>query len=583
MGDGQLPDKALDRILHFVGVRTAVAGGLHGVCRKWRNAILSHEDWKRECERDDIDHIDRPDGVAVDWGAHFMSYAESQHTQGKVMAAVMHGKNIFMTGPGGVGKTVLIKVMADKLRAMSMRVCVAATTGMAATLIGGTTLHRWGGVGLAKEPARDLLRKMRRETRERWRQTDVLIIDEVSMLDPDTFEKFDEIARHLRSCHDELFGGIQIIASGDFLQLPPIKPDGQHRFVFQHPVWEKGIDKTFMFKHIYRTTDALFTEVLGRVRMADHTAEDVQILKTRLNAKIPEAEKLGILPTRMYSHRADVDGHNRTQLAALAGKPRTFEAKVRVQRVGAHHSAQNRYVLRFTRAENQAAQACPVAQKIQYKDGAQVMLVVNLDPDEGLVNGSRGVVTDAHHELGVEVRFLNGETRVIEPFRWSHDDARGDKGEAIKLTYDQMPLALAWAYTVHKSQGATLDAAIMDLGSRVFAAGMSYVSLSRVRSLKSMSLTALDASAIRADALVKSYYAYIERYGTHKGFRATVNRLVFPSTREMRSLVRALPAIKRRRDAAAAAAEEQQSRKRAAEDASDKTEDEPVDKRARTS
>lgn len=479
----------------------------------------------------------------------------------------------------------MISVMAKQLTDLGMTVRIAATTGMAATLIGGTTLHRWGGVGLAKEDVATLLRKMRRETRQRWRDTDVLIIDEVSMLDPELFGKFDELARKIRGCHNKLFGGIQLILSGDFLQLPPVKPEGQFRFAFQHPEWEKGVHRTYVFKHVYRTTDALFTDVLGRVRTGDQNAEDVQILKTRIGARIGEAEDLGILPTRLYSHRMNVDDYNKSQLDALTDAPRASSTQISVKRRsgGDGHTSQRRYVLGYTRAENQAFGQCPIGRSMEYKNGAQVMLVVNLDPDEDLVNGSRGVVTDAHAEDGVEVRFLNGETRVVEPFTWKYDDARGDKGEDITLTLKQFPLALAWAYTVHKAQGATLDAAVMDLGARVFGSGMSYVSLSRVRSLKSLSFIALDAGAIRADPLVKAYYAYIENNGTHKGFRATVNKIVFPTTREMCSLVKILPKLKERREAAAAA------RKRAAEEVSGNaaagTEGEvgePVHKKART-
>ena len=343
---------------------------------------------------------------------------------------------------------MLIKVIASKLGAMGMNVRVSATTGMAATLIGGTTLHRWAGVGLAKEPAKDLLKRMRRETRQRWRDTDCLIIDEVSMLDPELFVKLDEIGRHLRSS-PALFGGIQIIASGDFLQLPPVNPAGLHRFVFQTEAWESGIEHTFAFAHIYRTTDALFTEVLGRVRTADTTAEDVEILKTRLNATIAGAEESGILPTRMYSHRGNVDAYNAEQLALLPGRDRTSEARLVVARgSGAAYAAQRQYVLRYTRAEGQAKQSCPVGATMKYRDGAQVMLVVNLDPDAELVNGSRGVVTDAHCAAGIKVRFFCGEERIIDPFVWKTDDARGDRGEDISLTLTQIPLVLAWAYTV---------------------------------------------------------------------------------------------------------------------------------------
>ena len=567
-----LPDGVLDVLVSYIGgPRAAVVAGIHGVCRRWHDVVMKHAGWEHACVDEGVGRINRPDGEAVEWSRHFLSYGESLATQSKIMEAVMERKNVFMSGSGGVGKSVLIKVLAEQLTALDMNVHVVATTGMAATLIGGTTLHRWGGVGLAKEPARDLLKRMRYETRKRWRGTDVLILDEVSMLDPELFGKFDEIARILRSCHDKLFGGIQLILSGDFFQLPPVKPEGPYRFVFQHPEWEKGIHCAYILKHVYRTTDALFTEVLGRVRSADHTEEDVAILRTRLGASIPEAEDLGILPTRMYSHRGDVDGYNRQELDKLPGTAHTVVAKFVVKRRNAGgdgHIAQRQYALRYTRAESQALQQCPVARDMRYKNGAQVMLVVNLDPEDGLVNGSRGVVKNVDADGGIEVLFVNGTTRVVEPFKWLHEDARGDKGEAIKLTLTQMPLALAWAYTVHKSQGSTLDAAIMDLGPRVFMPGMSYVSLSRVRSLKAMSLSALDPTAIRADPLVKAYYSYIERNGTHKGFCATINKMVFPTMHEMRSLVRALPAIKKRRDEARkriadAAAETESPTKRA--------------------
>ena len=547
-----LPDVAVERILHYVGVLPSRAAGWTGVSRQWKRILSTHADWEDACEEMGLGGMTRPDGEKIDFGGHYLSYAESRFTQRSLMRAVIEGKNVFMTGAGGTGKTVLLGLLKEKLTELGLSVCVTATTGMAATLIGGTTIHRWAGVGLAKEPAPDLLKRMGRDTRKRWRDTDVLMIDEISMMDADLFAKFDEIAKTLRGDHGRVFGGIQLITSGDYLQLPPIKPEGAYSFLFQHPLWESGIERVFLFKHVYRTTDVLFTDVLSRVRTADHTQEDVEILKTRLHVDLSEARALGILPTRMYSHRADVDGYNATKLAELTGQERVCRASVRVTRrklPGMAHSANNRYLLRHERAEKQAENSCPVARVMKYKDGAQVLLTVNLDPDVDLVNGSRGVVTDAQADEGIEVKFLTGETRVIKPFEWTDSEARGDKGEAITLRYAQIPLALAWSYTVHKSQGATLDCAEIDLGARVFAPGMSYVALSRVRALKSLSLLALDPSAIRADGLARSYYAYLERYGTHRGFRGTINRIPFPTVREIRGLVQQLPAIKRRRDA----------------------------------
>ena len=547
-----LPDPAVACILSYVGVHEARLLGWAVVSRQWNRIISSHDDWKDVCRALGLGEISRPDGEPIDFGRYYLSYAESRFTQRILMRAVLKRKNVFITGGGGVGKTMMLGLFKENLTELGMRVHVTATTGMAATLIGGTTIHRWAGVGLAKEPAAELLKRMRRDTRDRWRDTDVLIIDEISMMDADLFAKYDEIAKHLRGNHGQVFGGIQLITSGDYLQLPPVKPEGAYSFLFQHPLWETGIDKVFLFKHVYRTTDALFTDVLTRVRTGDHTAEDVEVLKTRLHVDLSEARAMGILPTRMYSHRADVDKYNATELEKLEGEERVCRASVRVTRrkvQGMSHSANGRYLLRHERAEKQAENSCPVAKVMKYKDGAQVLLTVNLDPAADLVNGSRGVVTDAQADGGIEVKFLTGETRVIAPYEWIDNEARGDKGEALTLKYVQVPMALAWSYTVHRSQGSTLDCAEVDLGVRVFAPGMSYVALSRVRKLGALSLLALDPSAIRADTLARSYYAYLERHGTHKGFRATINRIPFPTVREIRGLVQQLPALKRRRDA----------------------------------
>lgn len=582
----ELPDWAVALILHHAGVLTARRSGWAGVSQMWRRVLSEHPDWEEVCDAEGLYHITRPDDMPIQWGAYYLSWAESQAEQIALMRAVLLGHNVFLTGSGGSGKTSLINVISASLREDEGRaVHVTATTGMAATLIGGTTIQRWAGVGLGKEPVRDLLRKLGSDARRRIRTTDVLIVDESSMLDPDLFDKYDEIAKRVRGEHSRLFGGIQLILSADFFQLPPINPEGQYRFLFQHPKFERGIDDTFVFRHVYRATDALFAEILARVRSGDTTLEDIEILRTRMHKPLEEAEALGVLPTRMYSHKANVQSHNNEQLALLPGEPRVWAAESRISRRNvegdgysrATHSAASRgYNLGYVRALQQMESSCPVQSTMVYKDGAQVMLTVNLDPDSDLVNGSRGVVVDggAHgSDKGIEVQFANGVRRVIGRFTWSNDHARGDRGEDITLKYKQIPLALAWAYTIHKSQGATLDCAIMDLGSRVFQEGMSYVSLSRVRSLFSLSLEALDPNAIRADPLVKAFYAYIDRNGTHKGFSQSISHVIFPTAEEMFALVRQLPEIKERRDAARRLREQQEQqeqepgqRKRPADD-----------------
>jgi hypothetical protein len=216
-----------------------------------------------------------------------------------------------------------------------------------------------------------------------------------------------------------------------------------------------------------------------------------------------------------------------------------------------HFAPARQYLFTAERAERAARARSAVPERAVFKDGAQVILTVNLAPDDGLVNGSRGVVTDVDAtRTGVEVTFACGVVRVIEPYEWVHENELGDRNELAVVVVRQIPLILGWASTIHRAQGMTLDCVEVDLGPQIFSAGMAYVALSRVRELGSLSFLQFAPEKVYAKPVVKAYYDFVERNGTHAGFLDQVNRVAWPRVSEMRALAARLPAITEQRDAA---------------------------------
>jgi ATP-dependent DNA helicase PIF1 len=586
MSDGvatvSFPRDVVGRIMESAGLLVAAANGWNLVCTEWASVWRESLAWKAVCAAAGVPFVVSGDSAgggyeSVDWHGHYMSAAQSRRTRCAMLAMILERKNVFMTGPGGVGKSLTIQVLQRKLTEMRATVAVVAMTGVAAQLIGGETLHRWAGTGLARGPAEVLCRKLSAAARYRWRNTSVLIIDEISMCQKTLFDKLDAIGRTVRRRPDLLFGGIQIIACGDFFQLPPV-PDrdvpGSEQFVFQSRAWEEGIHGVFVFSHIYRSTDARFSALLLRARRGELSPGDSEMLRTRLRHPLAEARARGITPTRMHSLRAEVDQFNDTKLAEIRAPARTFEMHVEsrtkvaapprptpdIAGAAAVRSfvPARQYAFSAERAERAARVRARVPEKAVFKDGAQVILVVNLDAEAGLVNGSRGVVTDAHGpRKGVEVAFACGETRVIKCYTWAHENELGDRNELIDVRVMQIPLILGWATTVHRSQGLTLDCVEVDLGAQIFSSGMAYVALSRVRELSSLSFLQFSPEKVSAKEIVKDYYDYVARNGTHAGFLSQINHIAWPRIADMRRLAAQLPALTEQRAAARARREEE--------------------------
>ncbi|NXI18959.1 PIF1 helicase, partial [Irena cyanogastra] len=407
--------------------------------------------------------------------------------QEAVLGAVRSGKSIFFTGSAGTGKSFLLKRIVGSL---PPNVTYAtASTGVAACHIGGTTLHAFAGIGSGKAPLEQCIQLAERPgVRQHWLACQHLIIDEISMVDGKFFDKLEAVARAVRK-RDEPFGGIQLIICGDFLQLPPVcKANEETKFCFQARSWRKCIHINMELTEVRRQTDKTFVSLLGAIRLGRCTEE---VTRQLMQTAAHKSERDGILATRLCTHKDDVEITNERRLQQLPGEVHVFEAL-----------DSDPMLVKLIDAQ------CPVGGRVELKLGAQVMLAKNLDVSQGLVNGARGVVVGFESEQkGLpKVRFLCGVTQLIKMEKWV---IKGPSG--VHLSRQQLPLKLAWAISIHKSQGMSLDCVEISL-SRVFESGQAYVALSRARSLAGLRVLDFDPKAVRADPAVLQFYRQLRRH-----------------------------------------------------------------------
>ncbi|XP_060744490.1 ATP-dependent DNA helicase PIF1 [Tachysurus vachellii] len=403
-----------------------------------------------------------------------------------VLNAVLSGKNVFFTGSAGTGKSFLLKRIVGSLPPKSTY--ATASTGVAACHIGGTTLHSFAGVGSGSAPLEQCLELAQRPgVLQHWTSCKHLIIDEISMVEAEFFDKLESIARSIRRS-SEPFGGIQLIVCGDFLQLPPVtKGKEKPSFCFQARSWRKCIHVNMELTEVRRQTDRTFISLLQAIRLGRVTEEvTARLLKSASNP----IERDGILATRLCTHKDDVELTNENKLQQLPGPLRVFEALDSDPMLVKTIDAQS-----------------PVGHKLQLKVGAQVMLTKNLDVQRGLVNGARGVVVDflPGNQGLPRVRFLCGAVEPMKRERWTFKAAGG-----LYLSRQQLPLKLAWAISIHKSQGMTLDCVEISL-ARVFESGQAYVALSRARSLEGLRVMDFDPRVVQANSDVLMFYKKLKR------------------------------------------------------------------------
>jgi len=426
--------------------------------------------------------------------------------QRQVIETLDSGINVMMTGCGGTGKSHVIKCLADVLTpTLEARlghkpvIHVTALTGCAALLLGSEamTLHSWSGIGLGKECVTDLVWKIQRNGRAKkhWRQCDLLVIDEISMLTVELLEKLDDIGRRMRKCFDKPFGGIQLLFVGDFCQLPPVK---QLQFAFESERWPLIVGKTIELVQVQRQKDPLFQKILTEARQGDLSSVSEAILRTRMGLNWKSHK---IRPTLLFPRNAEVDMINDANLKALKGPMKTFEAgfKYADLKVAARTNTKSED---FKRAVALLDRDASYRDKLLLAEDAQVMLITNLDVAAGLVNGSRGIVVAFDSKDGAPiVEFLNGSRLPIGLHDWEIDSHPG-------VFRTQYPLKLAWACTIHKAQGATLDSALIDIGSNTFEYGQAYVALSRVRNLEGLYIHDFESSAFSLHPKVAAFYGW---------------------------------------------------------------------------
>lgn len=436
-----------------------------------------------------------------------------------VVNHLLKGENLFLTGGGGVGKSYLLSVIYTEFPGLKKKLIVAtgsngvvaklpriqlcALTGCAALLLGhkAKTLHSWAGIGLGKGSVSELYIKIRRNQKayKNWLCTDLLIIDEISMMTAELLDKLNEIGKKIRS-NKKPFGGIQVLFVGDFFQLPPVNKSSEPiMFAFESAAWKEAVTTSIELTQIQRQKDEVFQQVLKEARTGSLSKESCDILHKCQGRNWKENK---IRPTLLFPRRAEVEMINDSNLRALQG--RRYNYKARLVYDGKIPDEFTESDEGFQKALNMFDSDAAYSKELELAIDAQVMLIANVDPDSGLVNGSRGVVVGfcPSTELPI-VEFVNGIKKPVGTHTWSIEDYEF-------ISRAQVPLKLAWACTTHKSQGATLDSALIDIGTSNFEFGQAYVALSRARSLDALYVYDFDPTAFKANPKVKKFYSELQ-------------------------------------------------------------------------
>ena len=442
------------------------------------------------------------------------------------------GQNVFITGPGGTGKSALIREIYKYASDQGHNIQVCALTGCAAVMLEckAKTIHSWAGIGLANGDIDRIVDRVDKNflKKKDWRKTRTLIVDEVSMMSKRLFDILDLVGKTTRKCVSRPFGGIQLIFCGDFYQLPPVggsnsdDPDNG-RFCFESESWFETFPKEnhIQLKQIFRQNDPVYCKILNQVREGRITRRTDEILRSRVGVLLPDVSEDGTpqtKPTILYATRSRVDDINRLEmekLSILDPDSVTYKYDIKYvtdipipekQRQIRAVQSQERIIAELTNLKSSIL--CD--DTVQLKVGAQVMCVINMEESlttsaTPICNGSQGVIVrmmmNSVPPLPV-VRFNNGLEMTVNYHTWMSENIPG-------IGVSQIPLILSWAITIHKSQGATLERCIIDIGDRVFEAGQSYVALSRIKSLDGVSIMSYDVSKILVKKRVKEFYEEI--------------------------------------------------------------------------
>lgn len=446
------------------------------------------------------------------------------------------GHNLLVSGSGGTGKSLLIENMVKYLHFMDeKKFQVTGLTGCCSVLLSNNiqingknlsvkTLNSWAGIRLCKGPNECIIQNVIKNNflLRRWRSIKVLIVDEVSMLNAKMFSVLEEIARKSRK-NTAPFGGIQVIFLGDHLQLPPV-PDFTDtetmKFCFEAEQWYSTfpIQNHIELKTIFRQKDPICREILNEVRIGELSQKNKEILQAQVGKIYNPDEHNGIIPIELFATRNQVSNINKAKYDEVFGEERIFVSKIStncqvhiennkpislVENVKCHSLTPQSLKIEIQNITT----SVPVEERIYLKIGVPVMVLVNLDVENAICNGTLGIVSRIDKKIGILgeysvpiVRFRDGSERVIEPYIWQNEDYP-------TITITQIPLTLSYASSIHKQQGASIECARMNLGYSIFEDSQIYVALSRVTSLEGLYLDSFHAHKISVNKKAKEFYS----------------------------------------------------------------------------
>lgn len=452
------------------------------------------------------------------------AFAAARFTsQPEVFARLLNRENLFISGLAGAGKTTVLNrfiSLIDALYGGEFNVAVTASTGIAATLVGGTTIHSWAGLGISTEPfSPQRIEPAMWGKKKAIRETDVLIIDEISMLPAHLFTKLDKLMRHMRR-NSEPFGGVQLIVTGDFLQLPPVSKRGEEhvdtRFAIETDSWkEADFNYCFMDKS-YRATDERLKQLLLEISGGNVSPDMRGLIASRMDPEVKDPERTY---TQLFTTNRNVDKFNEERLAENPNRATTYAHRA---------SGDADKVEKLIKQHN-------IPRNLELKIGATVICTKNLTTEGGELqasNGSLGVVERCTPD-SVIVKFNNGKRVVIERTEVaSHTEEitytnpltkQPVKYSAKTVLIMQIPLKLGYAITVHKSQGQTFDGVVVDL-RQAFQEGLGYVALSRVRTLDDLVLTGISEMAYQVSKKSQRISLYVKKSSYRERTRFIKNR-----------------------------------------------------------
>ena len=395
--------------------------------------------------------------------------------QNNALKCVMDGHSILLTGSAGTGKSYTIKYIIEYLNNANKKYAITASTGTAAVIIGGQTLHSFLGLGLGTGSVKEILNNILKNKKkyESILNLDVLIIDEISMIDKELFEKISIILSIIKS-NDKFFGNIQLILVGDFCQLAPVKG----KYCFLADIWNKmNIKIVLLEKLIRHNEDLLFQQMLKILRKGKCTDNIIKVLNKLKDTKFEN----GIIPTKLYPINVNVDKINNIEIEKLKAEGNISKTYKAVTSCDKEKEGE-----KFT---------------IELTLNAQIIVIRNINVEDSLVNGTRGIIKHLGEDF-VIINDVKGNIHKIKYFTDTFNNVISSKSSYII----HMPIRICYALSIHKSQGMTIDALELDLGSNIFTCGQSYTALSRAKKLSSIKIIDIDKDSFRTNIDVKKFY-----------------------------------------------------------------------------